>query len=56
VPHCARTRILGLSTRVGFVFHGNERSMSSLDRAGLEAASCACYRIDRAVYTGLLGC
>ncbi len=27
-----------------------------LDRAGLEAASCACYRIDRDAYTGVLGC
>ena len=27
-----------------------------LDRAGLEAASCACYRIDRDAYTSVLGC
>jgi CRP-like cAMP-binding protein len=27
-----------------------------LDRAGLEAASCACYRIDRDTYTSVLGC
>lgn len=26
------------------------------DQAGLEAASCACYRIDRDAYTGVLGC
>jgi CRP-like cAMP-binding protein len=31
-------------------------AITILDRAGLEAASCACYRIDRDAYTGVLGC
>jgi CRP-like cAMP-binding protein len=31
-------------------------TITILDRAGLEAASCACYRIDRDAYTGVLGC
>ena len=31
-------------------------TITILDRAGLEAATCACYRIDRDAYTGVLGC
>jgi CRP-like cAMP-binding protein len=30
-------------------------TITILDRAGLEAASCACYRIDRDAYTAMLG-
>ncbi len=31
-------------------------TITILDRSGLEAVSCACYRIDRDAYTSLLGC
>jgi CRP-like cAMP-binding protein len=31
-------------------------TITLLNRAGLEAASCACYRIERDAYTSLLGC
>jgi CRP-like cAMP-binding protein len=31
-------------------------TITILDQAGLEAASCPCYRIDRDAYTGMLGC
>ena len=31
-------------------------TITILDRGGLEAAACACYRIDRDAYTGVLGC
>ena len=31
-------------------------AVTVLDRAGLEAAACACYRIDRDAYTSMLGC
>jgi CRP-like cAMP-binding protein len=31
-------------------------TITILDRAGLEAVACACYRIDRDAYTGVLGC
>lgn len=30
-------------------------SISILDRAGLEAASCECYRIDRETYANMVG-
>ena len=31
-------------------------NITILDRVGMEAASCACYRIERDAYTGVLGC
>jgi len=31
-------------------------TLTILDRAGLEAVECACYRIDRDAYTSVLGC
>lgn len=53
-------RRVGIAKTVGALHDRNlisyRRGMITiLDRAGLEAASCACYRIDRDVYTGLLG-
>ena len=54
-------RRVGVTTAAGALQKKNlightRGTITILDRAGLEAASCACYRLDRDAYTNVLGC